>query len=109
MERGRAIRCGRVGKRAFANASLRSVPGGRKRFSRGATSPVAVPRSLSPDLDSPSFGRDRSIIIPANVDYHRVRTGLRRGCLQYLMKGVGLDMCTPVASDRQRWTTVVHR
>ena len=33
--------------------------------------------------------------------------GRDAGGPQYLMKGVELDMCTSVASDRQRWTTVV--
>ena len=33
--------------------------------------------------------------------------GRDAGGPQYLIKGVGLDMCTPLASDRQQWTTVV--
>jgi hypothetical protein len=40
-----------------------------------------------------------------------IEDGLGRdtGGTQYLMKGLELDMCTPVASDRQRWTTVLPR
>ena len=40
-----------------------------------------------------------------------VEEGLGRdaGGPQYLMKGVGLDICAQQASDRQRWTTVIPR
>ncbi len=33
--------------------------------------------------------------------------GRDAGGPQYLMKGVGLDVCAPQASDRQRWTTAI--
>ncbi len=35
--------------------------------------------------------------------------GRDAGGPQYLMKGVGLDTCAPLASDRQRWTTITPR
>ena len=40
-----------------------------------------------------------------------IADGLGRdaGGPQYLMKGVGLDTCAPLASDRQRWTTITPR
>ena len=35
--------------------------------------------------------------------------GRDAGGPQYLMKGVGLDTCAPLASDRQRWTAITPR
>ncbi len=35
--------------------------------------------------------------------------GRNAGGPQYLIRGVGLDICAPHASDRQRWTTVIPR
>ena len=35
--------------------------------------------------------------------------GRDAGGPRYLMKGVGLDACAQMASDRQRWTTVIPR
>ena len=37
------------------------------------------------------------------------RRGRDAGGPQYLMKGVGLDTCATLASDRQRWTTITPR